>query len=84
MRTALWILGALVAAIALDRLLLYVESRGWINYRRRGLLRGGGSYHALTLQSVFDPGAERLQKARYENVEERDDSGDPPWLHEDD
>ena len=66
------------AGFVVDRLLLACEARGWINYRRKGLLRGGASYHSLSLQSIFDPGAENLQIARYEQVEERDDSGDPP------
>ena len=69
---------ALVAVFLVDRLLLFLESKGWINYRRRGLLRGGASYHSLTLQSIFDPAAENLQDARFEQIEERDDSGDPP------
>ena len=68
----------LLVGMLIDRVLLHLESRGWINYRRRGLMRGGASYHSLSLQSIFDPAAENLQEAWYEEVEERDDSGDPP------
>ncbi|MGD2068859.1 MAG: PhzF family isomerase, partial [Gemmatimonadota bacterium] len=78
MEAALWILGALAVLVGLDRLLLRLEARGWINYRRRGLSRPGVAYHSLTLQSVFDPRAESLQQALYEEVEEREESGDPP------
>ena len=68
--------------LLLDRLLLWAEARDWINFRRRGFIRGGAIYHALEMQSVFDPGAKELQQARFENIEERDDSGDPPALDE--
>ena len=73
-----WLVVGLVAGVLLDRLLLRAEARGWINYRRRGLSRGGAAYHTLTLHSIFHPGAEHLQEVRYQQVEERDDSGDPP------
>jgi len=78
MRTMIIIVVVLTLAFILDRALLWLESMGWINYRRRGFIRGGASYHALELQSVFDPGAKELQQARFQNQEERDDSGDPP------
>jgi hypothetical protein len=78
MRTMIIIGVVLVLAFILDRALLLLESIGWINYRRRGFIRGGASYHALEMQSVFDPGAKELQQARFQNQEERDDSGDPP------
>lgn len=55
-----------------------MERNGWINYRRRGLSRGGAAYHALVLQSIFSPGAEHLSQVVYEQEVQRDDSGDPP------
>jgi len=76
--TAVVVLTLARAGFVLDRILLACEARSWLNYRRKGLLRGGASYHSLSLQSIFDPGAENLRDARYEQVEERDDSGDPP------
>jgi hypothetical protein len=76
------VVGGLILILLLDRILLWLESRDWINYRRRGFIRGGASYHALEMQSVFDPGAKELQQARFENIEERDDSGDPPGADE--
>jgi hypothetical protein len=82
MGTAKVIVAGLILAFVLDRILLWLESMGWINYRRRGFIRGGASYHALEMQSVFDPGAKELQQARFQNQEERDDSGDPPVTYE--
>ena len=74
----LWVLGVLAVLALLDRVLLRLEARGWINYRRRGLSRSGAAFHTLTLQSIFHPAAEQLKQAQYEEVEEHDDSGDPP------
>jgi hypothetical protein len=74
----LWLLLGLAVLFLLDRLLLRFEARGWINYRRRGLSRGGAAYHALTLHSIFAPSAEHIQDVQYQQVEEHDDSGDPP------
>ena len=45
----------LVVLVVIDRILLRLESRGWINYRRHGLSRGGAVYHTLELHSIFDP-----------------------------
>ncbi|MDH3497535.1 MAG: VOC family protein [Gemmatimonadota bacterium] len=78
LRVAVWTLAVLAAVLVLDRVLLACEARGWINYRRRGLSRSGAAFHSLTLQAIFDPAAEHLQHVQYEEVEERDDSGDPP------
>jgi hypothetical protein len=66
------------ALVVLDDLLLRAERRGWINYRRRGLSRGGAAFHSLTLQSIFQPSAQHLIEARYVQVADEDDSGDPP------
>ena len=74
----LWVLLVIAILALLDRLLLRLESRRWINYRRRGLSRSGAAFHTLTLHSIFDPSAEHLLEVKYEDVEERDDSGDPP------
>jgi hypothetical protein len=74
----LWVLVGLVGLALVDRVLLRMEARGWINYRRRGLSRSGAAYHTLTLHAVFHPSAEHLQEVKYHQVEERDDSGDPP------
>ncbi|MDH3292641.1 MAG: hypothetical protein OEO20_16780 [Gemmatimonadota bacterium] len=77
-RPLLWVLLGLAVLALLDRVLLRLESRGWINYRRRGLSRSGAAFHALTLQSIVHPSAQQLSEVRYQHVEERDDSGDPP------
>ena len=75
---ALWVLAVVLALVVMDRLLLRAERKGWINYRRRGWSRSGAAFHSLTLQSIFQPSAEHLIEARYTEIEEEDDSGDPP------
>jgi hypothetical protein len=74
----LWALAGVVLLGVLDRVLLWLEARGWINYRRRGLGRGGATYHALELQSMFNPGAREVMEAKYGEEEEEDESGAPP------
>jgi len=72
---------ALVATavlLLLDRLLLRLESRGWINYRKSGLNRGAAMYHTLQLTAIFQPEMEHVIETKYEEREEADESGDPP------
>lgn len=63
---------------ALDRLLLRLEDRGWINYRRTGWSRGAVAYHMLELQTILDPGTQQVIEIRYEQREQEDESGSPP------
>jgi len=74
----LWIVAVGAGAYLLDRLLLLIEERGWINYRRHGASRGAAAYHALELQSIFDPSVKEVIEARWEERKEQDEAGDPP------
>ena len=74
----LWDLAVAALLLLLDRALLRLEARGWINYRRRGLSRGAAGYHALVMQSVFDPEARSLIAATYQKEVQQNDSGEPP------
>jgi hypothetical protein len=73
-----WTLLTLVLGGALDRALLHLEKRGWINYRRNGFSRGAAAYHALELQTIFDPGTQQVIEIGYEQRQQEDESGDPP------
>jgi hypothetical protein len=66
--------GLLVA----DRLLLLMERRRWINYRRRGLSRGAATYHTLEFSAAFDPGFHEVMDVKYASEKEQDDAGGPP------
>jgi hypothetical protein len=78
--TKLLVGGAVImlAAVALDRLLLWMESRGWIYWRRNRPARGASTYHMLELHSTFDPGIQHILEVTVKEEEDEDDSGDPP------
>ena len=76
MRLGLWIIAIAAVLVALDRALLWAERNGWINYRWRGMSRPGTAYHALILESIFNPAAENLIEAKYTQEQEQDESGD--------
>ena len=75
-RLLLWGLALLAFLWFVDRVLLWMERNGWINYRRRGLSRTGAAYHGVLLESIFNPAAENLIEAKYVQVVEEEDSGD--------
>ncbi len=68
----------MAAGLALDRLLLWMESRGWVYWRRNRPARGASTYHTLELHSNFDPGIRHILEATVKEEEDEDDSGDPP------
>lgn len=75
-RLILWGLGLIALIAVVDQLLLSIEARGWINYRRRGLSRRGAAFHTLKLHSIFDPAAEQIVEAKYSEEKRQDESGD--------
>jgi len=78
LKFALWAL-AVVAAVALvDRLLLWLESKGWLYYRRTRGRGGGAIYHMMETHSVFDPGIQEVIEVKYGDEQSQDESGDPP------
>ena len=79
--TLAWIvrgIAVLIIVLLLDRLLLWIEARGWMNYRRHGLSRGAATYHLLELQAIFDPGMQQVIEVQYEQKKKQSDSGAPP------
>jgi hypothetical protein len=78
MRLAFWAIVIAAILVAVDGVLLLLERHGWINYRRRGLSRPGTAYHALLLESIFNPGAENIVEVKYTEERQHDDSGEPP------
>lgn len=73
-----WAVLLLLLGSAVDRVLLRIEDRGWINYRRTGWSRGAAAYHMLELQAMLDPAARQVIEIRYEQREQEDEAGDPP------
>ena len=73
-----------VAVFLLDQLMLWVERRGWIYYRKRQPSGGSGVGNALLeVQSLIEPDKRAMIEVREEKREE-DDSGAPPDPDEDD
>ena len=78
METALWIIGLVVGLIVVDRILLWVESRGWIYYRKNKPGRGASTYHLLEWNSAFDPTMRQVLEERIREKKEEEEAGDPP------
>jgi hypothetical protein len=79
----IWGIVIVVLAASLDQLLLWMEARGWVYYRRTKGRGGGALYHTLELHSVFDPSIEQIQKIKVKEERRQDESGDPPVPDED-
>ena len=77
-----WVGALALAALALwlvDRLLLWMERRGWIYWRRsnhRTTVTVGNAL--LEIQSFVNPGAREVIEARRREESEESESGDPP------
>ena len=82
--TVFWLTAVLLAALGADRLLLVLERRGWIFYRKTKGIRGRAMYYAQELDSVFNPGMKHVQEAHVQEEEAEDRSGDPPVSDPDD
>ncbi len=77
MKLALILATTLVAVFLLDRLLLAMESRGWIYYRKsKGDSRPGDAF--LAVHQLIEPEKKNLLEVRQDEHEEQDESGDPP------
>jgi len=73
-----WVLGILGILYLLDRLATWMESRGWIYWRKsKGVTTRMGSAF-LGIQEMFDPGKKYIIEAKYELKRKKANSGDPP------
>ncbi len=71
---ALGIAGGAIALLAIDRLFLWMETRGWIYWRKVKPKSSGGD--VLTGFGFTDPGTRHLEEVRREHVTEDEDDGD--------
>ena len=77
------VVGVLVGLFIVDRMLLGMESRGWIYWRRTKVRPSGGVGNALQeLQSFFQPGQQHVVEAQRDEHEDtehgRATGNDPP------
>lgn len=80
----IWLAIVVAALVGVDRLLLWMEGRGWLRYRRRRPNWAAGRRHLLDIQALYDPGVRHT--IEFEIEEERadeDDAGDPPLSFDD-
>ena len=83
METTLLIGGGILmigtALYLLDRLLLWMERRGWVYWRKTKRTTGPGMGNALLeIQSLVEPAARHVLEIRREVKEESPQPGDPP------
>jgi hypothetical protein len=78
MRIALWIAGTAALLFALDRLLLRLEKRGYIYYRRRKASPGTVGSAVLEVHALFEPGRRHVVEERQREPDERPAPDGPP------
>ena len=78
--TKLILLGIAVAAALLlfDRLFLWMESRGWLYYRRTKSRGGASLYHFLDIHKIYNPEIQEVIEIKYGEEQQEDESGEPP------
>lgn len=69
----LWILAGVAGLILLDWLLLWMEAKGWVYYRKVKRKGGASMADVLLGGNVFDPGAHHMHEARDERPGEEDE-----------
>jgi hypothetical protein len=70
---------AVVVLLALDRLALWAEARGWIYYRKTKGRTGANLGDAfLEIQAMVEPSKRHVLEIKREEKSEQNDSGDPP------
>ena len=78
MKIILWIAGIALALLLLDKVLLKMESRGWIYYRRKAPTRSSLGNAFLEIQSMLEPSKKAMVEIMKEEKKEQADSGEPP------
>ena len=65
------------AAFVIDRILLWMERRGWIFYRTIHADPKNIGPAFLEIQRILEPGARHVQEEKLQQREEEDDEGGP-------
>lgn len=78
LKLLLRLMGIAALLLGLDRLLLRMESRGWIYYRKKKSSPGtlGGAF--LEVQNLVEPSKKYVIRLRNEDRKEQTESGEPP------
>jgi hypothetical protein len=78
MKVTLWLAGIAVLLLGLDRLLLRMESRGWIYYRKKKPNPAALGGACLEVQQLLEPSRTYVIEVMKEEKKEQAESGDPP------
>lgn len=78
MKVFLILIAVAAALYALDRFLLYCESRGWIYWRKKNSSPGTVGSAFLEVHSLLEPSKKHVLVIQKEQHHEEDDEGDPP------
>jgi hypothetical protein len=79
----LWLLLVAVAVFALDRLLLYMEKRGRIYYRKKKPGSSALSNACLEIQQLLEPSKKYVVEIKKDEKKQQAEAGDlPPGLEE--
>ncbi|MGQ9801988.1 MAG: hypothetical protein ACUVRL_10050 [Candidatus Saccharicenans sp.] len=71
-----WILAVIGFLLALDRLLLYLEIKGWIYYRRKKPNPGSVGNVCLEIQQLLEPSKKYVIQVKKEEKKEQQESGE--------
>ncbi len=74
----IWAAGIGLALFALDRVLLLMERKGWIYYRKKKPNPASVGSALLELQNLVEPSRKYVLDIRKEEKKEQADQGDPP------
>lgn len=77
MRFALWGLAVAALLLALHRVALWAERRGWIYYRKHGT-SAAISGAVLEAQALLEPSHRHAREEQTRQHVQSDDSGEPP------
>ncbi|MDH3456606.1 MAG: hypothetical protein OER90_07155 [Gemmatimonadota bacterium] len=75
MSLALWGVVVLVLLVAIHLLLVWLESKNWIYYRRTPK-HGGSAYHLMHMSSIFDPKFKQVMEIMVEDERQEDELGE--------
>jgi hypothetical protein len=77
LQAVLWIAGILLGLFLLDRLFTWMESRGWLYWRKKHGSPGAVGNALLNVQAVFEPEKRHMAEERRAERAEEDDEGGP-------
>jgi hypothetical protein len=78
MTSILVVLGIVAGLFLLDRLLLALERRGWIYYRKRRGSSGALGNSMLEVQKILEPSKRHVVEERLRDADGPQESGDQP------